>query len=255
MNIKLDKTRRYITLFALSVSAFPGFAANTASSFVDLSGFSINYTNGSGTLIFSEYSENVFLDTVVGGKSLGALSNTNGISLNDIFGTASSISNDASIQSTVSVFSAAPNINITSASSNSIYFGTIRLSGNGIAQISVPYSMQTFVGALGANESAYSSAGLSAVGPTYVDVNGRPQVAGSWSDYSYSNGNPNRSGTLQLLITNSTGIDENIDFRVSAVSFVGTQSVAAVPEPETYAMLLAGLGLIGVVKRRKVKKS
>jgi hypothetical protein len=29
------------------------------------------------------------------------------------------------------------------------------------------------------------------------------------------------------------------------------QSVTAVPEPETYAMLLAGLGLIGVARRRK----
>ena len=28
-------------------------------------------------------------------------------------------------------------------------------------------------------------------------------------------------------------------------------SVAAVPEPETYAMLLAGLGLVGLMKRRK----
>ena len=30
-------------------------------------------------------------------------------------------------------------------------------------------------------------------------------------------------------------------------------SVTAVPEPETYAMLLAGLGLLGAVKRRKAK--
>ena len=30
-----------------------------------------------------------------------------------------------------------------------------------------------------------------------------------------------------------------------------TQSIVAVPEPETYAMLLAGLGLVGAVARRR----
>jgi hypothetical protein len=30
--------------------------------------------------------------------------------------------------------------------------------------------------------------------------------------------------------------------------------VAAVPEPETYAMLLAGLGLIGTISRRRMKR-
>ena len=41
-----------------------------------------------------------------------------------------------------------------------------------------------------------------------------------------------------------------------AGDFVGTingLSIAPVPEPETYAMLLAGLGLIGAASRRKRK--
>ena len=33
-----------------------------------------------------------------------------------------------------------------------------------------------------------------------------------------------------------------------------TMGVAAVPEPETYAMLLAGLGLIGAVSRRRAAR-
>ena len=33
-----------------------------------------------------------------------------------------------------------------------------------------------------------------------------------------------------------------------------TPSVAAVPEPETYAMLLAGLGLLGFASRRRNQK-
>lgn len=34
-----------------------------------------------------------------------------------------------------------------------------------------------------------------------------------------------------------------------------TFNVTAVPEPETYAMLLAGLGLIGFMSRRNSKQS
>jgi hypothetical protein len=37
------------------------------------------------------------------------------------------------------------------------------------------------------------------------------------------------------------------------VDSANTLHVAAVPEPETYAMLLAGLGLMGAVARRRNK--
>lgn len=38
-------------------------------------------------------------------------------------------------------------------------------------------------------------------------------------------------------------------------SYAADLNVAAVPEPETYAMLAAGLGLIGFASRRKAKKA
>ncbi|MET3134880.1 hypothetical protein AAKU55_005183 [Oxalobacteraceae bacterium GrIS 1.11] len=37
-------------------------------------------------------------------------------------------------------------------------------------------------------------------------------------------------------------------------SYAGTLNVSAVPEPETYGMLLMGLGLVGFMARRKAKK-
>jgi hypothetical protein len=41
---------------------------------------------------------------------------------------------------------------------------------------------------------------------------------------------------------------------VANVGYHGTISVTAVPEPETYALLLAGLGLMGAVARRRKAK-
>jgi len=38
-------------------------------------------------------------------------------------------------------------------------------------------------------------------------------------------------------------------------NYAGTYRIAAVPEPETYGMLLGGLALVGMVARRKAKKA
>lgn len=47
----------------------------------------------------------------------------------------------------------------------------------------------------------------------------------------------------------------NGPFDYNDLSFSFTNTVAAVPEPETYAMLLAGLGLIGYFARRRKQNS
>jgi len=47
-----------------------------------------------------------------------------------------------------------------------------------------------------------------------------------------------------------TGVDAG--FIVSSIASV---TVTPVPEPETYAMLLAGLGLVGFAARRKLGKT
>ena len=38
-----------------------------------------------------------------------------------------------------------------------------------------------------------------------------------------------------------------------AIDNLSIQTVSAVPEPGTYAMLLAGLGVVGIAARRRVK--
>jgi hypothetical protein len=55
---------------------------------------------------------------------------------------------------------------------------------------------------------------------------------------------------LSLTATLAAGFYQ-ADFKSTDGVFTGALSVAAVPEPETYAMLLAGLGLIGFSARRR----
>ncbi|TMH12901.1 MAG: PEP-CTERM sorting domain-containing protein [Betaproteobacteria bacterium] len=51
---------------------------------------------------------------------------------------------------------------------------------------------------------------------------------------------------LWTIDTGITGLARNADFAAST-----NLAVAAVPEPETYALMLAGIGVVGVVARRR----
>lgn len=74
-------------------------------------------------------------------------------------------------------------------------------------------------------------------------------------------GGNNTSDALSLTWGPTAG--GNMDLNITGITngtlgglYNGSISVTAVPEPETYAMLLAGLGLMGaVVRRRSVRKT
>lgn len=59
------------------------------------------------------------------------------------------------------------------------------------------------------------------------------------------------STTYRLLVS-GVSLQDGASYGIRGV-FV--QSISAVPEPETYSMLLAGLGLIGAITLRRVRKS
>ena len=74
----------------------------------------------------------------------------------------------------------------------------------------------------------------------------------SFSNFSAASGFNSGLNTLDFVVTNDgqrTGNPTGLRVEFTA------SNVTPVPEPETYAMLLAGLGLMGVISRRRAKRN
>lgn len=77
--------------------------------------------------------------------------------------------------------------------------------------------------------------------------------AGTKFDYSFDNLNWTSANLTSSVALNHTGQDFYIRYGSTngAQFYLSSMTVAAVPEPETYAMLMAGLGVIGFISRRR----
>lgn len=80
---------------------------------------------------------------------------------------------------------------------------------------------------------------------------GGPGGYSSWTSFGANSGFVSGVNTLKFIVTNDAQAGGNpTGLRVE---FLESQ-VAAVPEPETYAMLLGGLAMLGAVARRRKNK-
>jgi hypothetical protein len=122
-------------------------------------------------------------------------------------------------------------------------------SANGTYSWKLSFDLSGFNAAT-ANFSGRFAADNSAV----VKLNGvQVGTAGGFSSFSSFNANSGfYSGlnTLEFVVTNlAQGSGNPTGLRVEFLQ----SNVTPVPEPETYAMLLAGLGLMGMISRRRMK--
>ena len=107
-------------------------------------------------------------------------------------------------------------------------------------------------------DDGYSYAGLvtpSAI-PEYFELANSSLVnsdgATGWQTYVFATP---YTGDLRIFLEIASISDPHLELRNFSDTSTSTPVIPAVPEPETYAMLLAGLGLTGAIARRRAKRS
>lgn len=116
--------------------------------------------------------------------------------------------------------------------SGSVYIGTSLLTANSLMGSGYDISAATFDG------NAFTAA---------IDTTTQ---FGS-VDYWYYTGPVNSTGTYTLVVDGTALNNGSFTGSIAVSSTPITPPLAPVPEPESYAMMLAGLGAIGLLARRR----
>jgi len=85
-------------------------------------------------------------------------------------------------------------------------------------------------------------------GITFALTSSSVGASGGTTDYLFTNLGDLTSGTLASFTFDPVGLN------AASISYANLNVTAVVPEPETYAMLLAGLGALGFMSRRRKMK-
>ena len=231
---------------ALSLTAQASMSFTSASAFIDWTSFNVqifdtNMTDGiTAAITWSNQSSYVRawdgIDTnLTSGGWTTPINIENGVAS----GLANSdrlVSTFASPPSGLDAYAAASRKGDFSVTANTVLLFT----ANADTSIDLPIPL---------NGSAYAWATLDAVG-----TNGDTQH-GTASKISWAgafNKPEDASGLMSVYFVNVSGA--SITGNLTAGTSISSHGfIPAVPEPETYAMLLAGLGLMGFIARRRMK--
>jgi PEP-CTERM putative exosortase interaction domain len=108
-----------------------------------------------------------------------------------------------------------------------------------------------------AQRSAWNSGGAQTVAVTFDDLvlgTFTPYTDSGWDTWTrYSVAASNVTAGEHVL--SFVGLNPNKAYDTAVFLDAVALSVTPVPEPETYAMLLVGLGAVGCLKRRKLKQT
>lgn len=124
------------------------------------------------------------------------------------------------------------------ASLDKLYIGS-KASGTGPKTVNIFTSLDSYAKPI----AAFAEDGTNFVNSA-IDLSGLGPVAGTLTFRLFGSGATSAAGTLRVTDYVSSGA-----YYYDTI----TGNVAAVPEPETYALMLAGLGMLGVAARRRGK--
>ena len=270
----MNKTKRFLTVIGCSIGAVvsqPLFAADRTSDVsVDWSQLHISVTGVNGTVPGVTFSDqHTSLSSSAQGPQQGSEYNSK-----SIYDWTSSVATTADATSTTFAHSTGSATDLSAnaqsvgegsydywnnpgASSSGSRSESFSFDGPGVLTVTVPYTLSISGGdPYNYYDSVSASVNANASFYGYGDngsFNSQSNASFHLSSYYYDATPQSQSGTLVFGIFAAGPGSGTLSFNLDA-STVGFAS--SIPEPQSYAMLLAGLGLMGaVVRRRGINKS